>query len=233
MNTKQYIHTAKSTIFWVLCIVLFIFILNLTDERRRLRDEIESYNAQYTDTVYVKKPFVPGKGLDYRVNPKTISIYPPFVRWHHDTVYVHTIGDTVYIQAGDSDTLKFGSSFFTMYPASEKLIQVDLESKKLELTLLDHNGTLYTKKFKINTNRYRYRYSVNNELTSKKVSFIKNFHPTIGVTFMPINLGLDANLGLRYNHNKVEYEVGFKTLYYPNLSSKPKFDLYIGISYTF
>lgn len=90
---------------------------------------------------------------------------------------------------------------------------------------------IFHKEYKINTNLYDYVFT-GGELTSKKTGFIRNLHPTIGVSFRPFNLMADGNLGIIYTNHKVNYEVGGAIFYYPMLQNKPGYDIYFRISYT-
>lgn len=208
---------------------LILVLINQGQKNLELSRILKNSDDVHIDTVYVDKPYKPEKELPIKVNPGKVKVYnTPDTNSVTDIQILH---DTVFVSLSDSSTLRLSERFLTAYVHSSKLLDLSLSKRSLNLTLLNPNGLLLKKSFKIDTDRFKYTY-INDNLTSKKLGFFSKFHPTVGVSFRPIHLMTDFNLGLKFIDHKVGYEVGASIFYYPSLMKNPGYDVYFKISYT-
>lgn len=181
-----------------------------------------------TDTVYVDKPFKPDKPLGTEVKPITVTQY------RIDTVYIDSIRiekEIVYINT-DKDTITYHTNFLTQYTTAPKLLQLDVNKKKLDLTLLSTEGTIRQESHNVDLTKYQYRYtdgrmSAQRYKSKLKIGFqasymvrpLKNFH--------------DVNINIVLKTTKIYYIGGINTYYYPSLNNAFGVTPQFGIIYNF
>lgn len=222
----------KNKIIWALTIIVsLVVIVGLLIAYFNLARSFKDYrnNPNKADTVYVKKYYSPQKEYKTIEIPKLVTFYLTDTLTRTE---IKVVRDTIELHYQDSTQLNVSKYYLTQYPQNDKLIQVLLDDERMNLTLLNINGEVLQKDYKVDFEKYSYNY-VNNELTLKKRSFIKRLHPFVEVTARPIHNNYDLGLGLNYKTRGFNYELGLNGYYY-HLSSKPwNYDLFLRVRYEF
>lgn len=204
---------------------LSVYFINRTHELSNEVKLLENFTQGKTDTVYSTKTLKPL--TEYKI----IQV-PTLVTYHHvDTVVVDSIirlRDTIRIYS-NGNTLDYNDKFFTNFPTSEKLIQMELTHKKLNMSLVKTDGNVITKGYKINTDRYDYNYA-NNQLTTKKrpIKFVFEAEALA----RPFTNMYDINIWIGIKTGKFSYVGGINTFYYPGLRNSVGVTPILGVKFT-
>lgn len=179
-----------------------------------------------SDTLYVNKYLTPEKEYVYTSIPTTV------IKYKHDTVRLDSvvIKDKI-IKTYLKDTLysQFNMGYLTNYPKSEKLIQLSLTNKNLDLSLVTLNGEVISKSFIINTENYNYLYTNNN------LTFKNKFRLCLSAAYYirPVVNMHDINIDLSVKTGKLQYIGGMNLFYYPNYKTNIGITPILGIKYNF
>lgn len=215
------------TVIALLAIALGTCIYFLTNVRNvQIPDGTEQ---EKPDTVYLTK-FVPVKPFDYSYIPTKYFFFTETDTLEIEKIKV--IHDTVTVYTKDSTQINYNSQFLTQYPSASKLVQLLLDDENLSLSLLNTNGHLSTQEFKLDLDKFKYNYQPLG-MTYEKINFFKRLHPFVEAQVRPMNLLLDANLGIYHETGKIKYEFGLNGFYYPKLQKLPGWDLYFKLRYDF
>ena len=181
------------------------------------------------DTVYLTK-FIPVESYKYKNIASKLYFFTEV-----DTVEIEKLKllhDTVRVYTTDSTKIDYSSQFFTQYSEASKLIQLLLDNEKLSLSLFSTQGQLTTQEFDLDLNKFKYNYQSGN-MTYTKTSVFKRLHPFAEIMVRPMNLLLDANVGIYHKTGNFNYELGLNGFYYPRLKNQPGWDLYFKLRYDF
>lgn len=211
----------------ILAIALGFCIYFLTEVRNvQIPDGTEQ---EKPDTVYMTK-FVPYKPYELPYKP-----YKYFFFTEKETIEVEKIEvvhDTVTVYTNDSTQFQYNSQFLTQYTTASKLIQLLLDDTSLSLSLLNTQGQLSTQYFQLDLDKFKYNYQPGG-MTYEKNNFFKRLHPFGEVMVRPLNLMLDANIGIYHKTGKIKYELGLNGFYYPTVQKLPGYDIYFKLRYEF
>lgn len=223
----------KKTLLHVLAgIAIGVMVMLIFNHNRvtTLKNKLDGY-SKVPDTVYVHKTYTPKKEYKFTEPPRLIFMY------FNDTVKVKEEIQSIVVQ---KDTLKLfykdstyqgiDLRFLTTYPNTDRLIQLLLDNKNLDLSLLNTSGNIYKKEFKINTDIYHYNY-YNGKLTYKKKPFYKKFGLAGSFTFRPKNELYDLDLALKYKTSLFNYYMGVNFFYYPKYQTALGKDLFFRVTY--
>ena len=216
----------KTTILTVINLVLVIALGILLS---RFLGQNQKNQIPVTDTVFIDRVLKPETQYKEVEVPKTVYQY------RVDTVEISKVelkSDTVTIYLQDSLTLEVSSQFLTQYPTTDRLIQLLVDSKTLNLSLQNTSGKVFTKTYEVDFQNHSYNY-LENTLTSKPKPIIRRFSPYTELQFRPIHNLWDFNLGLKYETKLFNYEIGFNAFYYPEFKKNLGTDLYLKLNYTF
>ena len=214
-------------IITLLAIALGLCIYFLTDVRN-VHDP-NGHEQEKRDTVYLTK-YVPIESYKYHYQPSKFYFFTEIDTIRIDSIKV--INDTVCISTNDLSNLKYSTQFFTQYPSASKLVQLLLDDENLSLSLLNTQGRLSTQKFKLDLDTFKYNYQ-SEGMTYEKINFFKRLQPFGEVMIRPLNLMVDANLGIYHKTGKIKYEFGLNGFYYPTVQKLPGYDLYFKLRYEF
>ena len=210
-----------------LAIALGICLYFLTDVRNL--QSPYGPEEEKVDTVYLPR-YIPVESFKYDYQPSKYFFFTEEKEVKVDTiVYIH---DTVRVFMKDSSRVDYSSQFLTQYTSASKLVQLLLDSENLSLTLFDTQGSLHTEQYNLNLEAFKYNY-LNNQMSFQKNSFFKNIHPFAEVSFRPMNVMLDANIGIYHKTSKIIYELGLNGFYYPKLQKPFGKDFYFKLRYEF
>lgn len=182
------------------------------------------------DTIYVDRVIEVEKPFEKPSIPRTIYLYQT------DTVEVMTTEirhDTIWLKTKDSSELSYSLNFLTNHPSAPKLLQFDVSKKALDLSLMYPNGSVQRQLFDVDMGRFQYRWTYSSNLSQKKMSFWKKIDPVVELSFRPIHLMTDVNLGLRYSSRRFYYEAGLNGFYYPTIKKNPSIDVYLKVGVSF
>lgn len=210
-------------------IIMVIVILFLIYKWQKASMEKEMYKNNIhskTDTVYVPKYIKINNPYPDKVNPEKVTIYKT------DTIKVDSIiiQDkivTTYVE--DSMYSKFNIGYLTNFPNAEKLIQLSLTNKKLDLSLVTLDGKVIDKSYPLNLINYKYLYTDGN--LSYKKKYVLNLSAAYYIRPL-LNLH-DMNIDLSVKTNKINYMGGVNIYYYPNYNPNIGITPILGIKYNF
>ena len=208
----------------IFCILIVILLSKTVSMSRDLLNQKEK-----TDTIWVDRPFTPEPEFKEPVKPENVTGY------RIDTITITDIQlqhDTVFITLEDSTKLQVSTLFLTQYPNTSRLLQLLLSEDKLNLSLQNTLGEVFTEEYKLDLQNCSYNY-LENAMTQNRKKFIKKIHPYAELQFRPINTLIDVNLGLKYKTSKTNYEIGLNGFYYPRQSKKLGADIYLKLNYEF
>lgn len=211
----------------ILAIALGFCIYFLTDVRN-VHDP-NGHEQERPDTVYLTK-YVPVEGYKSDYQPTRFYFFTEL-----DTVEIEKITivhDTVRVTTKDSTDISYHTQFLTQYPTANKLVQLLLDNESLSLSLLNTQGQLSTQQFQLDLDKFKYNYQPEG-MTYKRNNFFKRLHPFGEVMVRPLNLMLDANLGIYHKTGKIKYELGLNGFYYPTVQKLPGYDIYFKLRYEF
>lgn len=179
-----------------------------------------------TDTIYINKPFTPNSSYNNHLNENQITIYK------RDTIILDSVilsNDTITLVVHDTIYSKLSSNYLTLFPYAEKLIQLDLTSSKLDLSLLSTGGLTYTKTYNLELDKNNYRY-VNGQM-----SFKRKYDFSINASYYirPVVNYHDLNLLIFLKTGNFNYIGGINFYYYPNLKTSMGVTPIIGLNYKF
>lgn len=216
-------------IIWALALVaLPISFLKKCTDRNYTRPGNDSITK--IDTIYVDRVIEVEKPFEKSSIPRTIYLYQT------DTVEVMTTEirhDTIWLKTKDSSELSYSLNFLTNHPSAPKLLQFDVSKKALDLSLMYPNGSVQRQLFDVDMDRFQYRWTYSSNLSQKKMSFWKKIDPVVELSFRPIHLMTDVNLGLRYSSRRFYYEAGLNGFYYPTIKKNPSVDVYLKVGVSF
>lgn len=223
----------KNSLIWALMIVVSVSVIGglliaYWDLYKSVREKGDQ-EFQKTDTVYVEKFYSPKKEYSVLSIPKLVTFY------FTDTIEVERVKlkrDTIRLTYRDSDYLEVNSNYLTQYPQNDKLIQMTVEEKKLEMVLLNTSGQVYQKEYSTDFSKYDYNY-LDNHLTLKKKNFFHRIQPFAEFTARPVHNNWDLGIGLNYKTSRINYEIGLNGYYY-SLNQKPwNYDVFFRVRYNF
>ena len=227
----KYILEFKHWIITAAFIIMAFVIFRLCESNRDLRYDLDNVLPSHTvDTVYKSKPYVPLKLYDLPQLPNKVIFYKPPIILPIEKVIVRT--DTVRIYLKDSTVIDYNNRFLTSYPNSPKILGLELNDRRMSIDLLSTSGDTYSQQYKINTNKYQYRFD-GTSLTYEKKPFIKRFNISASYQFRPLNNLHDIDLGIKYNTSKFNYVMGINGFYYPRYKNNPGWDIYFRVEYNF
>lgn len=193
------------TIFLGTTIVVCIRNYKLVSQMK----EMESYQSQKSDTVYLEKKFNP-------VTPYSSKTQIP----------------NMVIYYGSSDTVKSSHLPKSLSTEEDSIVQILLDKEKLTLSFQNtSSGISSSKVFDLDLGSFKYNW-VDGNLTKKKV-FPITVKPYVYGQYRYFNNLLDFGGGLSFKTTAINYKLGVNTFYYPKLKSDVGFDLEFKIEYNF
>lgn len=166
---------------------------------------------QHTDTVYLRKDFLP-ISFDNLLNPSRILLYNS----PHSSVSQGLCStDSAEISEKDS------------------LVQLVIDKNQLTLSFLNQNsGVNSSRLFHIDTDRYKYSW-YNGKLTTQEIKSRIRLVPYVYGKYRPFNNLWDMGIGISIETNKFNYKLGLNSFYYPKFFSGIKTDLELTLIYKF
>jgi hypothetical protein len=126
-----------------------------------------------TDTVYIDRPVEPVREYHVVEAPRTVYIYK--TEPAGTVVITDTVIQVVTVVNKTVDTVYIDNLFLSSYPKASKLIQLTLDGKDMDLSLLKTNGTTVREHFRVDPVSYAYNY-FDGKLTMKKRGISNRFH---------------------------------------------------------
>lgn len=173
-------------------------------------EEMESYQSQKSDTVYLEKKFNPVTPYSHQSQIPNMVIY-----------------------YGSKDTVKSQHSpSLPPDPKSDSIVQILLDKEKLTLSFQNQfSGISSSKVFDLDLGSFKYNW-VDGNLTKKKVHSF-SLKPYVYGNYRYFNNLLDFGGGLSFKTKSVNYKLGVNTFYYPKFNSGIGFDLEFNLEYNF
>lgn len=166
---------------------------------------------QHTDTIYLKKNFLP-ISYDNLLNPSRILLYNS----PHSSVSQGLCNtDSAEISEKDS------------------LVQLVIDKNQLTLSFLNQNSGIYSSRlFNIDTNNYKYSW-YNGKLTTQEIKSRIRLVPYVYGKYRPFNNLWDLGTGISIETKRFNYKLGINSFYYPRYFSGIKTDLELVVTYKF
>lgn len=166
---------------------------------------------QHTDTVYLRKDFLP-ISFDNLLNPSRILLYNS----PHSSVSQGLCStDSAEISEKDS------------------LVQLVIDKNQLTLSFLNQNSGIYSSRlFNIDTNNYKYSW-YNGKLTTQEIKSRIRLVPYVYGKYRPFNNLWDLGTGISIETKRFNYKLGINSFYYPRYFSGIKTDLELVVTYKF
>lgn len=166
---------------------------------------------QYTDTIYLRKDFLP-ISYDNLLNPSRILLYNS----PHSSVSQGLCStDSAEISERDS------------------LVQLVIDKNKLTLSFLNQNSGIYSSRlFNIDPNNYKYSW-YNGKLTTQEIKSRIRLVPYVYGKYRPFNNLWDLGTGISIETKRFNYKLGINSFYYPRYFSGIKTDLELVVTYKF
>lgn len=166
---------------------------------------------QYTDTIYLRKDFLP-ISYDNLLNPSRILLYNS----PHSSVSQGLCStDSAEISEKDS------------------LVQLVIDKNQLTLSFLNQNSGIYSSRlFNIDPNNYKYSW-YNGKLTTQEIKSRIRLVPYVYGKYRPFNNLWDLGTGISIETKKFNYKLGINSFYYPRYFSGIKTDLELVVTYKF
>ena len=166
---------------------------------------------QYTDTIYLRKDFLP-ISYDNLLNPSRILLYNS----PHSSVSQGLCStDSAEISEKDS------------------LVQLVIDKNQLTLSFLNQNSGIYSSRlFNIDPNNYKYSW-YNGKLTTQEIKSRIRLVPYVYGKYRPFNNLWDLGTGISIETKRFNYKLGINSFYYPRYFSGIKTDLELVVTYKF
>lgn len=166
---------------------------------------------QYTDTIYLRKDFLP-ISYDNLLNPSRILLYNS----PHSSVSQGLCStDSAEISEKDS------------------LVQLVIDKNQLTLSFFNQNSGIYSSRlFNIDTNNYKYSW-YNGKLTTQEIKSRIRLVPYVYGKYRPFNNLWDLGTGISIETKRFNYKLGINSFYYPRYFSGIKTDLELVVTYKF
>lgn len=166
---------------------------------------------QYTDTIYLRKDFLP-ISYDNLLNPSRILLYNS----PHSSVSQGLCStDSAEISEKDS------------------LVQLVIDKNQLTLSFLNQNSGIYSSRlFNIDPNNYKYSW-YNGKLTTQEIKSRIRLVPYVYGKYRPFNNLWDLGTGISIETKRFNYKLGINSFYYPKYFSGIKTDLELVVIYKF
>lgn len=166
---------------------------------------------QYTDTIYLRKDFLP-ISYDNLLNPSRILLYNS----PHSSVSQGLCStDSAEISEKDS------------------LVQLVIDKNQLTLSFFNQNSGIYSSRlFNIDTNNYKYSW-YNGKLTTQEIKSRIRLVPYVYGKYRPFNNLWDLGTGISIETKRFNYKLGINSFYYPRYFSDIKTDLELVVTYKF
>lgn len=166
---------------------------------------------QHTDTIYLRKDFLP-ISYDNLLNPSRILLYNS----PHSSVSQGLCStDSAEISKKDS------------------LVQLVIDKNQLTLSFLNQNSGIYSSRlFNIDTNNYKYSW-YNGKLTTQEIKSRIRLVPYVYGKYRPFNNLWDLGTGISIETKRFNYKLGINSFYYPRYFSGIKTDLELVVTYKF
>ena len=166
---------------------------------------------QYTDTIYLRKDFLP-ISYDNLLNPSRILLYNS----PHSSVSQGLCStDSAEISEKDS------------------LVQLVIDKNQLTLSFFNQNSGIYSSRlFNIDTNNYKYSW-YNGKLTTQEIKSRIRLVLYVYGKYRPFNNLWDLGTGISIETKRFNYKLGINSFYYPRYFSGIKTDLELVVTYKF
>ena len=166
---------------------------------------------QHTDTIYLRKNFLP-ISYDNLLNPSRIILYNS----PHSSVSQGLCStDSAEISEKDS------------------LVQLVIDKNQLTLSFLNQNSGIYSSRlFNIDPNNYKYSW-YNGKLTTQEIKSRIRLVPYVYGKYRPFNNLWDLGTGISIETKRFNYKLGINSFYYPKYFSGIKTDLELVVTYKF
>lgn len=166
---------------------------------------------QHTDTIYLRKDFLPISYNDL-LNPSRILLYNS----PHSSVSQGLCStDSAEISEKDS------------------LVQLVIDKNQLTLSFLNQNSGIYSSRlFNIDPNNYKYSW-YNGKLTTQEIKSRIRLVPYVYGKYRPFNNLWDLGTGISIETKRFNYKLGINSFYYPKYFSGIKTDLELVVTYKF
>ena len=217
--------TENTTPYLIITIIILVLIIFLKDCKGKDDDsevDIETVYLYKTDSIYKEKYFKLKKEFDNKTPPKEVVIWKPGLT-KIDTMYI-VPNDIIFYIEGLEESIRVSKQFLAQYPHNHKLIEFNLKRDSLDITTLDKEANMVTKKYPLYLNHFKYRW-VKNELSHDEISYKENkdklkwdelyFNYGFRVESSKHNLGFEYNL--RPGRFKVDLESNFTIEQNPKL----------------
>lgn len=167
---------------------------------------------QHTDTIYLRKDFLPISYDGNLLNPSRILLYNS----PHSSVSQGLCStDSAEISEKDS------------------LVQLVIDKNQLTLSFLNQNSGIYSSRlFNIDTNNYKYSW-YNGKLTTQEIKSRIRLVPYVYGKYRPFNNLWDLGTGISIETKRFNYKLGINSFYYPRYFSGIKTDLELVVTYKF
>lgn len=208
--------------------VLTYFLFYSRSTINHQREEIETLKLK-TDTVYRDRLIKVLKPFETILPPKLIVMYQDTGSTRFDLIKLHG-NNLVLFDTKLNDSLIISKRFLTHYPLSEKLIGFELDRNSLNLQLFSISGFAKEKKYDLDLDRFKYRYT-NNELSRKK-RFNLTLIPEVEYSYRMLNKLHDLNVSLNLKTSGFNYVIGLNGFYYPTFE-KTGYDVNFTVRYNF
>lgn len=202
-------------------IALVVFLLGFTiylcfrnyklNQQLRLSMLPDKEIIQHTDTIYLRKDFLP-ISYDNLLNPSRILLYNS----PHSSVSQGLCStDSAEISEKDS------------------LVQLVIDKNQLTLSFLNQNSGIYSSRlFNIDPNNYKYSW-YNGKLTTQEIKSRTRLVPYVYGKYRPFNNLWDLGTGISIETKRFNYKLGINSFYYPRYFSGIKTDLELVVTYKF
>lgn len=183
----------------------------LNQQLSMLPDKEIIQHIQHTDTIYLRKDFLP-ISYDNLLNPSRILLYNS----PHSSVSQGLCStDSAEISEKDS------------------LVQLVIDKNQLTLSFLNQNSGIYSSRlFNIDTNNYKYSW-YNGKLTTQEIKSRIRLVPYVYGKYRPFNNLWDLGTGISIETKRFNYKLGINSFYYPRYFSGIKTDLELVVTYKF
>lgn len=230
----------KNTLQWLIIpgTILLIYLLFLEFKRDKglLPEQAKEMYDYKTDSLYKDKYYQLKKLYDKVTPPLIVEKWLPGEPGENKIDSIAFIpGEVlVYIQGLEKE-LKIKEGFLSKYPNARKLIEMKLQKDSLSITTMDINADIYTNKYPLALDYYKYQWydnQLHNSPFENKSSSRKN--PDFRYNGLFVNGGYDFTLkkpttGLEYNLElgRFKLDAEFKSTF----EKKPEFNAQAKIGY--
>lgn len=159
----------KSTIRTLIILILLVSFIHWFQTCSTQRPQPDQIFPTKTDTIFIDRPYEVEKPLPLPVKPVTL------VQWKTEQVTIDSVvlkHDTVYITT-ENNSFSYHERFLALFPENPKLLGIELRKKDFNISTLKPSGEITTENFKVDLERYNYRYT-ENSLSAKPVKYRSN-----------------------------------------------------------